>query len=144
MSAAKMKFEAANGAFVHLRNRMRGDAHDEEAGQSMGFSDGDQFYAYDTALTRDTYSMQIDEITDDERAAFQTWFDDDLQGVFGVFTLTIPPHPRGSGYPRVIANARFSSPALRWTSVDEAPGGERHTLRLDFFTEEEGPTGPPT
>ena len=136
-----LRFQRSGGAVFELRNRDHGNAELEEAGQSIGFTDGAQVFAYDTGLRRRVYRMTVSEISGTARDAFQAWFDDEAQGVFQQWTLTVPQlNPATqSASQLVLAGARFLDPALEWEELFEG----WWAVSFVFYTEEEGPTAPP-
>lgn len=141
MTATLIRFERNGFPILEIRNRMRGGPEPVDIGQTLGFSAGDQPFAYDMRLERSTYDWEFTELTDRAKARVTDFFRNIAQGVVHAFDVTIPQHsrnPEGTDAV-VISNARFMNPSLDWVPDDEGIW----SVRLVVYTQVEGPTGPP-
>jgi len=138
-----MIFQVPGTPAVFLRNRDSGDVEIRDRGQAVGFTDGTAVFAYDVAVAAEVYRFSISNIPDDQKVAFQTWFDDVAQGVFKSFTVTIPRYEGvlDTPGPLVLTGCRFSEPALDWRNM--GPGDGWWSVSFDVYRQTAGATGPP-
>ena len=139
---SRLRFQVTGKAPVFIRNREFGDTKQQNKAQAVGASDGLQIYAYDMGLERTTYAFQLSEVPKDQLDELQRFFDDDAQGAFNPWDLTIPggDPALNDGSPKLLQNCRFAQGGLQHQEVHNG----WFDLTLTFFTQEEGPTGPPT
>jgi len=137
----QVALKVTGGQPTFIRNRDRGNLQVHDLGQVVGATEGAQIFAYFLELKSDTYGLQFTEVPEVELDALKAFFDDEAQGVFTAFDVTIPPHarhfpPKG---PVTIANAHFLKGSLTWEETDEGI----FSVSFQVFTQQEGPTGPP-
>lgn len=141
--ATQIVFRVAGKTPCGIRNREPGDVELVDNGQAIGATDGAQVFAYDMSLSTRTFRYSLANLTRADRDRFQAFFDDDAQGAFVPWSLTIPGRApeTGEGADIVITGCRFSSTVLEWVSSSRDGW---YSVSFEFFTQTEGPTGPPT
>lgn len=142
--SSMIRFQVAGTDPVFLRNRDVRDQSSLRLGQAAGDTDGSQRYAYDVALDREVYRWAFSHVPKLQFDRFEAWFEDVCKGLFGTFSVELPPgNPaNGSGSPVTVANCKFTHAAI--IKTDGGPGDGWYSFGLEFFAEREGPTGPPT
>lgn len=137
--ANQIVFRVAGKTPCAIRNREPGDVELVDNGQALGATDGAQVFAYDMSLSTRTFRYTLANVLRADRDRFQAFFDDDAQGSFVPWSITIPGRsPEGD---QTITGCRFSTSVLEWTSSSRDGW---YSVSFEFFTQTEGPTGPPT